>query len=575
MSQVLRLLRPPTARRTAAIAVLVVLQLATAFLTLYLPTLNADIIDNGIVRGDVGLIARLGLWMLGAALLAFLCSVGALYVSTKVTVALGQELRSALFDRVQTLSARETDRFGPASLMTRTTNDVQQVQFLCLAVATMLVPVPVTALGGIVMALRVDVPLSALLVFSLPALLALAGYFVYRLVPLSRRFQGQLDTVNRMLGEHIAGSRVIRTFGRAAYERRRFERIDDELLETALAIGRQMSLMAPTTVLFASVSSVAALWIGGHRVDDAGLTVGSLSAFVYYLTYILTSVTGATAVMTMLPRGLACAERIQEVLDTTAERASGKATVTELPGRGRVEMHGVEFRYPGADEAVLSDISLLVPPGRTTAVIGAMGSGKSTLLGLIARRLPATDGVVRIDGVDLRTLDGGLLTRTVGLMAQQPHLFRGTVASNIRLGDPLASDEEIWHALETAQAREFVARLPEGLDTAVAQGGSNLSGGQRQRLALARTLIGRPSVYLLDDPFSALDQATSQRLMSALARHTVGSTVVIVAQRVNAIERADQIVLLNKGRIVSVGTHGSLRRGSAVYREILASQAED
>ncbi|MEU7728838.1 ABC transporter ATP-binding protein [Streptomyces sp. NPDC040724] len=571
----LALIRPHLARHTRAIVLIVGLQLAAALWVLYLPTLNADIIDSGVMAGDMGRILGLGGWMACAAGLHLGCTIAAVYFSTRVTTAVGHDMRASAFHHVQSIPARELRQFGSATLLTRTTNDVQQVQFLCLAMITTLVPVPILGLGGLFMALTVDAPLSTLILLSLPLVLCYAAFFLRRMLPRSRNFQERLDDVNRTLGEHIAGSRVIRAFNREAHEVRRFDRTNKDLLDTALAIGRLTALMTPVALLVANLSSVAVLWAGGHRVDSGGMTVGSLTAFVFYLAYVLTSVTRATMVMAMLPRGAACAARIREVLDVTPETAPVAAVVTEPPRNGRIELRDVEFRYPRAERPVLNGVSLVVPPGRTTAIVGATGSGKSTVLELMARRLPATAGAVRIDGVDLGALDPVLLPRTVGFLPQHPYLFRGTVASNLRMGRPDASDEELWEALETAQAMEFVQRTAEGLDAPVAQGGSNFSGGQQQRLAVARVLISSPRVYLLDDPFSALDHLTAGSLMSAVTRRTAGATVVMVAQRVDIVREADQILVLDRGRISAAGTHRDLLAESAVYREMIASQRSD
>ncbi|KOT99079.1 multidrug ABC transporter ATPase [Streptomyces sp. NRRL F-5755] len=554
------------------ISLIVLLQLIQTLATLYLPTLNADIIDGGVIKGDMGYILGLGGVMIAVTLLQICCSIGAVYFGARTAMALGRDIRAAVFDRVQSFSAREVGRFGAPSLITRTTNDVQQVQMLVLMTFTMMVAAPIMCVGGVVMALNQDVPLSGLILVIVPVLAVLVSLIVRRMRPLFRGVQERIDTVNRVLREQITGIRVIRAFVRDGYERERFKGANHDLYDVSLRAGRLMSLMFPLVMLIVNVSSVAVVWFGGHRIDSGGMQIGALTAFLSYLMYIFMSIMMATFMVMMLPRAEVCAERIQEVLGTDTSVTPPKAPVTELRRHGELELRGVEFRFPGAEEPVLKDISLLARPGETTAVIGSTGSGKSTLLGLVPRLFDATGGQVLVDGVDVRTLDPETLASVIGLVPQKPYLFSGTVATNLRYGNPDATDEELWHALETAQARDFVERMEGGLDAPIAQGGGNVSGGQRQRLAIARALVRRPEIYLFDDSFSALDYATDAALRAALARETGRATVVIVAQRVSTIRGADRIVVLDEGRVVGTGTHTELMADNATYREIVLSQ---
>ncbi|MFH8346959.1 ABC transporter ATP-binding protein [Streptomyces sp. NPDC018045] len=554
------------------ISLIVLLQLVQTLATLYLPTLNADIIDSGVVKGDMGYILRLGGVMIAVTLLQIACSIGAVYFGARTAMALGRDIRAAVFDRVQSFSSREVGRFGAPSLITRTTNDVQQVQMLVLMTFTMMVAAPIMCVGGVVMALNQDVPLSGLILVIVPVLAILVSLIIRRMRPLFRGVQERIDTVNRVLREQITGIRVIRAFVRDGYERERFSGANHDLYDVSLRAGRLMSLMFPLVMLVVNVSSVAVVWFGGHRIDGGGMQIGALTAFLSYLMYILMSIMMATFMVMMLPRAEVCAERIQEVLATDTSVTPPKAPVTELRRRGELELRGVEFRFPGAEEPVLKDISLTARPGETTAVIGSTGSGKSTLLGLVPRLFDATGGAVLVDGVDVRTLAPETLATAIGLVPQKPYLFSGTVATNLRYGNPDATDEELWHALETAQARDFVERMEGGLEAPIAQGGGNVSGGQRQRLAIARALVRRPEIYLFDDSFSALDYATDAALRAALARETDRATVVIVAQRVSTIRGADRIVVLDEGRVVGTGTHAELMAENETYREIVLSQ---
>ncbi len=551
---------------------IVLLQLIQTLATLYLPTLNADIIDNGVVPGDTGYIFRTGGFMIAVTLLQIVCAIGAVYFGARTAMALGRDVRAAVFDRVQSFSAREVGTFGAPSLITRTTNDVQQVQMLVLMTFTMMVSAPIMCVGGVVMALNQDVPLSGLLLVIVPVLGILVSLIVRRMRPLFRGVQERIDTVNRVLREQITGIRVIRAFVRDSYERERFAGSNTGLYDVSLRAGRLMSMMFPLVMLIVNLSSVAVVWFGGLRIDSGGMEIGALTAFLSYLMYILMSIMMATFMVMMLPRAEVCAERIQEVLATDSSVVPPQNPVTALRRRGELELRNVEFRFPGAEQPVLKDISLTARPGETTAVIGSTGSGKSTLLGLVPRLFDATGGTVLVDGEDVRGLDPETLAGAIGLVPQKPYLFSGTVASNLRYGNPDATDDELWHALEIAQARDFVERMEGGLDAPVAQGGSNVSGGQRQRLAIARALVRRPEIYLFDDSFSALDYATDAALRAALSRETDRATVVIVAQRVATIRGADRIVVLDEGRIVGTGTHTELMADNETYREIVLSQ---
>ncbi|WP_431043623.1 ABC transporter ATP-binding protein [Streptomyces sp. P1-3] len=583
-----RLIRAHLGPYTRPIALVVLLQLVQTLATLYLPALNADIIDDGVVKGDTGYILRVGGVMVAVTLLQICCAIGAVYFGSRTAMALGRDIRAAVFDRVQSFSSRELGRFGAPSLITRGTNDIQQVQMLCLMAFTIMASAPIMCVGGVLMALDQDVPLSGLLLVIVPVLGVVVALILRRMRPLFRGVQERIDTVNRVLREQITGIRVIRAFVRDRHERERFDEANHALMDVSLRAGRLMALMFPSVMLVVNVAGAAVVWFAGHRIDSGDMRIGALTAFLAYLMQILMAVMMATFMFMMVPRAEVCAERVQEVLDTEtsvrppADPVPLPAAATAATAAGRrgttgrlLELDGVEFRYPGAEEPVLRDISLLARPGETTAVIGSTGSGKSTLLGLVPRLFDPTAGSVRVDGVDVRRLDPAELARTIGLVPQKPYLFSGTVASNLRYGRPDATDEELWRALETAQARDFVAELAEGLEAPIAQGGGNVSGGQRQRLAIARALVGRPAIYLFDDSFSALDYATDARLRAALADETGEATVVIVAQRVATIRHADRIVVLDEGRVVGTGTHPELMAGNPTYREIVLSQLSE
>ncbi|MFC8829321.1 ABC transporter ATP-binding protein [Streptomyces sp. NPDC057137] len=568
----LRLLRTHLVPYKRAIGLLVALQLLQTCATLYLPTLNADIIDNGVVKGDTGYIMEFGGLMIAVSVAQVFGQIGAVYYGARTASALGRDVRAAIFDRVQSFSAREVGQFGAPSLITRTTNDVQQVQMLVLMSFTLMVSAPIMCVGGIVMALGQDVPLSGVLLAVVPVLGISVSLIVKRMRPLFRTMQTRLDTVNRVLREQITGNRVIRAFVRDEYEKERFKGANTGLTEMQLATGRLMALMFPVVMTVVNVSSVAVVWFGAQRIDSGGMQIGALTAFLAYLMQIVMAVMMATFMFMMVPRAEVCAERIEEVLDTRSSVVPPKDPVRTLRRHGHLEVRGAEFRYPGAEEPVLRSVSLTARPGETTAVIGSTGSGKSTLLGLVPRLVDATAGEVLVDGEDVRGLDPVLLAKTVSLVPQKPYLFSGTVATNLRYGNPDATDEDLWHALDVAQAKEFVTDLEGGLNAPIAQGGTNVSGGQRQRLAIARTLVQRPEIYLFDDSFSALDYATDAALRAALSRETAEATVVIVAQRVATIRDADRIIVMDEGRVVGEGRHHELMAENETYREIVLSQ---
>jgi ATP-binding cassette, subfamily B, multidrug efflux pump len=554
------------------IVAVVLLQLIQTIATLYLPTLNADIIDKGVVRGNTGYILNTGLVMLAVTLVQIACSIVALYFGARTAMALGRDVRAGIFGRVQEFSAQEVGHFGAPSLITRTTNDVQQVQMVTLLTFTLMVSAPIMCFGGVIMALRQDVPLSGLLLVIVPVLITLVTLIISRMRPLFRAMQERIDGINRVLREQITGIRVVRAFIRDDYEKQRFGGANAELRDVSLAVGRLMALMGPTVMLVINVSSVAVLWFGGHRIASGGMQIGALTAFLSYLMLILMSVMMATFMFVMVPRAEVCAERIQEVLDTTSSVVPPTDPVPLAQVRGELELRGVSFSYPGAEAAVLREVDLVAHAGETTAIIGSTGAGKTTLINLIPRLFDATGGAVLVDGVDVRDVDPAALSSVIGLIPQRPYLFSGTVASNLRYGRQDATDEELWDALDIAQAREFVAAMPGGLDAPIAQGGTNVSGGQRQRLAIARALVHRPEIFLFDDSFSALDYATDAALRAALAHRTSGATVIIVAQRVSTIRDADRIVVLDEGAVVGTGTHGELMGANETYREIVLSQ---
>ncbi|MEJ7648301.1 MAG: ABC transporter ATP-binding protein [Nakamurella sp.] len=568
----LRLYREKLRPYSQQIAVIMLLQLIGTIASLYLPSLNADIIDKGVAQGDVGTIWGLGVIMLGVSLVQVACSITAVYFGARVAMAFGRDVRQAMFDRVNTFSDREVQHFTPASLITRNTNDVTQVQTLVVMTFTLLVMAPIMCIGGIIMALREDIGLSWLLLVAVPLLLVSIGSIVIRMVPGFRAMQTKIDTVNRVLREQISGIRVIRAFVREPQETRRFAVANDDLTATSLRVGRLMALMFPTVMLILNASSVAVLWFGGYRVDDGSMQVGSLMAFLNYLIQILMSVMMATFMSVMIPRAAVSAERIVEVLETESSVHPPARPTPAPPRRGVVEFTGVSFLYPGADTPVLSDVSLRAEPGHTTAIIGSTGSGKSTLISLIPRLFDVSAGSVTIDGLDVRNYEPDELWGRIGMVPQKAYLFTGTVGSNLRYGNPRSTDDELWEALRIAQADDFVRALPEGLDAPIAQGGTNVSGGQRQRLAIARALVRKPVVFVFDDSFSALDVATDARLRAALVPSVAAAAVIVVAQRVSTIRDADQIIVLDDGAVVGRGRHAELLETCPTYVEIVESQ---
>ncbi|HVC77953.1 MAG TPA: ABC transporter ATP-binding protein [Candidatus Micrarchaeaceae archaeon] len=548
------------------------LQLVGTMANLYLPSLNADIIDNGVAKGDTGYIVSTGGWMLVVTLAQIACSVTAVYFGARAAMSFGRDMRSAIFHKVGTFSAREVGQFGAPSLITRNTNDVTQVQMLVLMTCTMMIAAPIMCVGGIIMALRQDVGLSWLMVVCIPVLVVSIALIVVRMVPQFRAMQKRIDLVNRILREQLTGIRVVRAFVRERDEAQRFAEANTALTETALRAGRLMVLIFPTVMLVLNASSIAVLWFGAGRVDSGQMQIGALTAFLMYLMLILTSVMMATFMAIMIPRAAVCADRIGEVLDTESSVVPPANPVRELRTRAELEVRDVEFRYPGAAAPVLRNISFKATAGQTTAIIGSTGAGKSTLVSLVARLFDATSGAVLIDGVGVRDLDPEMLWNRIGLVPQKPYLFTGTVASNLRYGNPQATDDELWQALEVAQARDFVEEMPGGLEAPIAQGGTSVSGGQRQRLSIARALVRKPEIYLFDDSFSALDLTTDAKLRAALQRQTADATVVIVSQRVSTITGADQIIVLDGGSIVGLGRHEELLVTCPTYVEIVQSQ---
>lgn len=568
-----RLLRQYARPYRRLIAVVVALQLVSGLAWLYMPTINAAIIDDGVVKGDTSTILRLGAVLLGVCGLEVLCSVGAVYFGSRTGMGFGRDLRSAIFHHLTGLSAPDIARFGAPSLLTRTTNDVQQIQALVQMTCTVLITAPIISIGGIFMAMHQDVGLSWLLLISVPAL-ALANYWIVsHLLPVSRRMQRLIDGINRVMREQLSGIRVIRAFTREPFERRRFAEANRALSQTALEAGRWQALLPPVNTLVINLSSVALIWFGGLRLDAGQMQVGSLIAFLSYFLLILMGVLRATFILMMVPRASVCAERISEVLSTDAAITSPQRPVRPPAVKGVVRLEEATFCYPGADRAVLQGVSLTARPGTTTAIVGSTGSGKSTLVSLICRLYDVTDGSVAVDGVDVRDYDLEQLWSAIGLVPQHGYLFSGTVAENLRYGNADATDAEIWEALRVASADGFVSAYPDGLDTRVSQGGVNFSGGQRQRLAIARAVIRRPKVYLFDDAFSALDVHTEARVRAALREVSAEATVLIVSQRISTMVEADQVIVIDDGRVVGSGTHESLLADCLTYAEFVDSQA--
>ncbi|MFW2513178.1 ABC transporter ATP-binding protein [Demequina sp. SO4-13] len=550
----------------------VVFQLAQSLANLYLPALNADIIDNGIAAGNVPYIWQQGGVMLGLSFLQIIGAIIAVYFAAKVAMGIGRDLRARIFHRVGTFSESEVQHFGAPSLITRNSNDVQQVQMLVLMSCTLLVSAPFMAVGGVVMAVQQDVALSWILVVAVPLLLIAVTLIIWRMVPHFRRMQKRIDAINRVLREQLTGIRVVRAFVREEAERDRFGAANENVTESALRAGRLMAAMFPIVTLVLNTSSVAVLWFGAERVDNGEMQVGALVAFLTYLIQVLMAVMMATFMFVMVPRASVSADRIGEVLDTRTTVTPPLHGVREMPDAVAVEFEDVTFAYPGAEEPVLRHVSFTARPGSTTAIIGSTGAGKSTLINLIPRLYDATSGTVRVGGIDVRDLDLESLWARMGLVPQRPYLFSGTVGSNLRYGHPHASEEQIWEALRVAQGDDFVRAMTAGLETPMGQGGTTVSGGQRQRLAIARALVREPQVLIFDDSFSALDTATDARLRAELADAAADATVIVVAQRVSSIVGADQILVLEDGEVVARGTHTELLASSETYQEIVSTQ---
>ncbi|HEX4868830.1 MAG TPA: ABC transporter ATP-binding protein [Acidimicrobiales bacterium] len=569
LSQLLRDHLGPYRRTLLGVVALQTVQVVAGLL---LPAITSRIIDRGVLTGDVGFIRREGTLMLGVSLVQGGFAIAAVYLGSRVAMGFGRDVRASLFHRVTSFSAREVGAFGAPSLITRITNDVQQVQILAVMGATMAIAAPITLVLGVVMAAREDVGLSWVLVVSIPIAAVVLGTIVSRMVPTFRRMQGLVDEVNRILREQITGIRVVRAFVREPQETARFEQANDDLTRVALRAGRLMSSIFPTVNLLINVSSIGVLWLGADRIGAGDLQVGSLVAYLSYLVQILMSVVMATFMVSMIPRAAVAAGRIQEVLDTSSSVVPPSHPVAAVRTRGTLEMRDVGFHYPGAEHAVLSDISFATAAGQTTAIVGSTGAGKTTLAGLIPRLFDATAGEVLVGGVDVRELEPDVLWSTIGYVPQKPYLFSGTVASNLRFGKPDATEDEMWEALEVAQAADFVRAMPKGLEARIEQGGTNVSGGQRQRLSIARALVRKPDIYVFDDSFSALDLMTDARLRAALEPYTRDAAVIIVAQRVSTISTADDILVLEDGLLVGRGTHDELLAGCDTYAEIVQSQ---
>ncbi|MEV7660577.1 ABC transporter ATP-binding protein [Paenarthrobacter sp. NPDC089316] len=554
------------------IVAVLIFQLASTIATLYLPSLNAKIIDEGVSRGDTDFIWQTGALMLAVALGQVLTAITAVYFGARVAMAIGRDLRRSVFRQVSSFSAQDVNRFGAPTLITRGTNDVQQVQMLVLMGLNFMVSTPIMCVGGIIMALREDLSLSWLVWVAVPVLVAVVGYLVVRLMPLFRSMQTKIDAINGVLREQIIGIRVVRAFVREPHEAKRFGDANQDLTAVSVKIGNLFVLMFPAIGMILHLSTAAVLWFGGQRVDTGDMQVGSLTAFLQYLLQILMAVMMGTFMAMMIPRASVCADRIGEVLDVEPSIHNPSSPVVPAEKKGRVEFRDVTFKYPGAEAPVLSNISFTAEPGKTLAIIGSTGAGKTTLVSLLPRLYDVASGEVLLDGVPVTEMDASEITSRVSSVPQKPYLFSGTIEHNLRFGKPDATDEELWEALETAQAKGFVEEKSSGLNRRIAQGGTNVSGGQRQRLSIARALVTKPNVYLFDDSFSALDVATDARLRKALKGKTKDATVIIVAQRVSTIADADEILVLDNGRIVDRGTHDELLETSPTYQEIVESQ---
>ena len=568
----IRLLKEYLRPYRGALALVVLLQLVGTMAALYLPSLNASIIDDGVTQGDTDHIWSTGRVMLLVSGVQIVCAIASVYVGARTAMRFGRDVRADIFQRVLSYSAREVNHFGAPSLITRNTNDVQQIQMLVVLSCTVMVAAPITMVGGVIMAVRENAGLAWLLVVCVPVLIIAVSLIISRMGPLFRVMQTRIDTVNRVLREQITGIRVVRAFVREPYESQRFGTANAELTHTATTVGRYMAAMFPIVMFILNASSVAVLWFGARRIDAGLMQVGELTAFLTYLVQILMSVMMATFMLVLAPRAAVCAERVREVLDTDSSVVLPTNAVTDFAEFGTVSFDDVEFTYPGAEAPVLRDINFTARAGQMTAIIGSTGAGKSTLISMIPRLFDSTGGAVVVDGVNVTEADADALWARIGLVPQKPYLFTGTIASNLRYGKPDATDEELWRALEIAQAKDFVQAMPEGLEAPIAQGGTNVSGGQRQRLSIARALVKRPEIYIFDDSFSALDVATDARLRRALEPVTRDAAVIIVGQRVATIQDADQILVLDDGEIVGSGTHDALLETCPTYVEIVDSQ---
>jgi ATP-binding cassette subfamily B protein len=571
---VIALLRRYLPRYRWPLLLVIVLLFVGAVGTLYLPELNAEIINNGVVTGDTDYILRTGAFMLAVSLLLMAAAIVGVYYSARIAMGFGRDVRSAIFRSVESLSQADINRFGTATLITRNTNDVQQVQQVLLMALTMMITAPILTVGGLIMALRQDVPLSGILLVVIPILLVFIAVVMRRALPLFSALQRRTDHINLVTRETLTGIRVIRAFVRTEHDERRFDDANRDYFSTALSLNRLFAITMPALMLLMNLSLVAVLYLGAFRVETGEMPIGNLTAFLQYIMQILFSIMTAVLMLVVIPRAAVSGGRIQEVLDAMPSIAD-PASPREPTTRGHVELRGVTFGYPGADQPVLRDVTFEARPGETTAIVGSTGSGKTTLVNLLPRLYDVTGGAVLVDGVDVREVDRQVLWKRIGMVPQRAYLFSGTVASNLRYGDETASEEALWRALEVAQARDFVADMPEGLEASIAQGGTNVSGGQRQRLAIARALVKRPDIYIFDDSFSALDFRTDARLRAALGRELDEATVIIVAQRVGTILHADRIVVLENGAVAGIGTHDELMASCETYREIVLSQVSE
>jgi ATP-binding cassette subfamily B protein len=554
------------------LSIVLILVAVQAIANLYLPNLNADIINNGVVKGNTDYIMRTGGFMLLITLMLGICSIVAVFFGSRVAMSFGRDVRSAIFRKVMDFSQKDTNIFGTPSLITRNTNDVQQVQMVLVMAFNIMIMAPIMAVGGIIMALHEDVPLTGLMVIIIPLVVGMIAIVAIKALPLFRSVQKKTDRINQVMRETLSGVRVIRAFVRTEHEEVRFDDANADLTRTQLRVNRLFALMIPFLFGTMNLSTVAIVWFGGIRVDSGGMEIGNLSAFLQYVMLVLFSVMMAALIFVMVPRAAAAAERIQAVLDTDVDLCDPDDAVEIADPKGVVEFDNVEFRYPGAEDPVLCGITFTARPGQTTAIVGSTGSGKTTLANLIPRLYDVTSGSVKIDGVDVRTLRLESLWHLLGMIPQKAFLFSGTVASNLRYGDESADDEALWHALEIAQGKTFVTEMVGGLEGEIDQGGTNVSGGQRQRLAIARAIVRKPKIYIFDDSFSALDFKTDQQLRSALRNETHDATVIIIAQRVGTIMHADQIVVLDSGEVVGIGTHEQLMKSCETYKEIVYSQ---